>query len=503
MMTPQQFLKELGAAMTEYRFRDGDALIQQIDPAPFSLKEIRTALSLLRRKRQFASMERLASMFFMAGHPNAVIRRQWAQSLLDQNRVTQALTALREAATKFADDPTEGPELRGLLGRAYKQLYVNEGGAANLVAAIDAYRGDWLARRGDYRWQGINLVALVERARRDSVSGFVPLDAQATAKEILDDIDSRDTWGYWDYATALEASVALGDQEAALANLKKYVLHPDTDAFEIASTLRQLKEVWRAQELPIGQQIIPVLEHALLQREGGAIEPTMIETKKAKPAFEAVYGAQSYTSMKWMDALAARCKGVARICDRVTKTPKGTGFLLPGKLLKESWGDEPVLLTNSHVASVDPSDEAPLRPDEAEAEFTRIDGNPRVDFGEVLFSSPRVALDVTIVRLVAPASHGLFDFTPYVPKISSDLEDPQRVYVIGHPNGGEMVVSMYDNSLAEHQDPFVRYRAPTDGGSSGSPACTSQLRAFAIHHRALLERELNEGIVLGSIKAAL
>lgn len=501
MITPQQFLKELGKAMDDYRFRDGEALVQQIDPGPFTLREIKSALNLLRRKRQFASMERLASMFFLAGHEHAIIRRQWAQSLLDQNRVTQALTTLHGAVKKFADDPVEGPELRGLLGRAYKQLYVNDGGAENLLAAINAYRGDWTHRRGDYRWPGINLVALVERARRDSVSGFEPIDAQATAQEILDDIDSRGMSGHWDYATALEASVALGDQDAALANLKKYVLHPGTDAFEIASTLRQLEEIWHAQALPIGQQIIPVLKHALLQREGGAIEATTIEPEQAKEAFEAVYGTESYTPMRWMDALAARCSGVARICDRTTNKPEGTGFLLPGKLIRESWGDAPVLLTNSHVVSDNPSDEAPLRPNEAEAEFTRIAGNPRVNFGEVLFSSPRIELDVTIVRLVPPDSHSLFELTPYVPKIGSDIDKPQRVYVIGHPNGGEMVVSMYDNSLAEHQDPFARYRAPTDGGNSGSPVCNSQLRAFAIHHRALPARELNEGIVLGSIKA--
>lgn len=466
-MTPQQFLKELGAAMAEYRYRDGDALIEQIDPTSFSLKEIKTALSLLRRKSRFASLERLASMFFMAGHPYPVIRRQWAQSLLDQNRVAQALSALREAAAKFADDPVEGPELRGLIGRAYKQLYVNEGGAENLVAAIDAYRDDWLGRRGDYRWPGINVVALVERAQRDAVSGFQPIDAKETAKEILDDIDSRAAGGYWDYATALEASIALDDEEAALANLKKYVLHPDTDAFEIGSTLRQLKEVWRAHEMPIGQQIIPVLEHALLQREGGAIQPSLIESKKAQHAFEAVYGEQSYTPLKWMDALTERCKGVARICDRTTHEPKGTGFVLPGRLLKEAWGNEPVLLTNSHVVSINANDAAALRPEEAEAEFTRVDGNPRVALGELLFSSPRIELDVTIVRLVTPEPCALFELTPYVPKITSDIENPQRVYIIGHPKGGDMVVSMYDNSLVEHIDPFVRYRAPTDGGSSG------------------------------------
>lgn len=47
----------------------------------------------------------------------------------------------------------------------------------------------------------------------------------------------------WDHGTAMEACIALGDGDGALARLDAY-LAEGADAFELASTLRQLTEVW-------------------------------------------------------------------------------------------------------------------------------------------------------------------------------------------------------------------------------------------------------------------
>lgn len=507
MTSPAAFVEALEAALLEYRFRDAEVLIRGIDPAPFELKQIRKSLQLLRRKRQFSAMEQLASMFFMAGHQAPVIRRQWAQSLLDQNRIVQALTSLRELARVFANDPGEGPEIRGLVGRAYKQLYVNEGGKENLAAAIAAYKGDWQARRGDYRWHGINLVALSQRALDDGIAEVAPLDPRTVARELLDDIDAKGAGGYWDYATALEASIALNDTEGTFGWLKKYVRHPDTDAFELGSTLRQLKEIWRLVDAPLARKLLPVLEFELLQRKGAIVEPTGGKQVKDPAGFEAVYGGQGYMHVQWMDSLYACFNGVARIHNRVTGAAEGTGFLLPGHVLKKEWSETPVLLTNSHVISVNAADQAPLRPEDAAAEFTRLPGRPQVAIGEILYSSSRASHDVTITRIVPPAQSSIFEFTPYLPALAHGSANapgnPERAYVIGHPKGGELAVSLYDNNLVEYQDQYVRYRSPTDGGSSGSPVCTRQLKVFAIHHRAVADKQLNEGISLQSIKEGL
>lgn len=502
-MEPNEYLTELKSALQEYRFRDVRNLTDQIDPAAFELPQIKKALGLIRRKRLFPELEHTAGLFHMAEKSAPIIRRQWAQSLLDQNRVAQALTTLESMSKEFAADPVEGPEIRGLIGRAYKQRYIDTGGAENLKSAIAAYLSDWEQRCGDYRWQGINLVALLSRARHDGVDPGQALDPAQIAQTILDDIDEHGAAGIWDYATAMESSLALGDSAAALEWAKKYVLHPDSDAFELASTLRQLKEVWRLEGTPVGNMLLPVLEYTLLQREGGSVQPMQLDKVPSQEGFEAVWGAEGYTYLQWIDTLYACCGAIARVNDAATGAPKGTGFLVPGASLNPAWGAAPVFLTNSHVISLNAADESPLRPNEAEVEFTRLTGRPKVGLGELLFSSPRSEMDVAILRINAPSGSQTLEAYPDLPKASEDPGAPQRIYVIGHAGGRELAVSLYDNSLAEYDRQYVRYRSPTEGGNSGSPVFTCQLKSFAIHHRALYDRQLNEGILLYAVKATL
>src|SRR5262249_17449592 len=206
-MQPKQYLTELESALKQYRFRAVRALTDQIDPTTFDLPQIKKALGLIRRKRLFVDLEHAASVFSMAGREDTVIRRQWCQSLLDQGRVLQALTTLSLMSKRYSDEPTEGSEIRGLIGRAYKQLFVKNGDAENLRAAIAAYRPDWERRQGDYRWHGINLVSLLSRAKRDGISTDNALDAAKIAKQIGDDIEEQGATGIWDYATGVEVAI--------------------------------------------------------------------------------------------------------------------------------------------------------------------------------------------------------------------------------------------------------------------------------------------------------
>jgi hypothetical protein len=155
-------------------------------------------------------------------------------------------------------------------------------------------------------------------------------------------------------------------------------------------------------------------------------------------------------------------------------------------------------LTNSHVISLDPVDEAPLRPLQAEVEFTRLNGRPRVRLGELVYSSQRIEMDISVLQIIAPPDASKLELCPTLPKISG-----QRVYVVGHPKGQELAVSLYDNSLAECSEQYVRYRSPTEEGNSGSPVLDRQLSCFAVHHRALKEKQLNEGIALEAIIRAI
>jgi hypothetical protein len=500
-MEPKQYLTELESALEQYRFREVRALTDQIDPVTFDLPQIKKALRLIKRKRLFADLEHAASLFSMAGKDNPVIRREWCQSLLDQGRVLQALAALNLMSQKYADDPVEGSEIRGLIGRAYKQMFVEAGDAENLRSAISAYRFDWERRQGDHRWHGINLVSLFSRAKRDGIAIDNALDATLIAQQIHDDIEEQGATGIWDYATSLEAAIAQQDERAILTSAKKYIQHPDADAFELASTLRQLKEIWSLEGTDIGNKLLPVLEYAVLQREGGSVHPLQLGKVPVGEGFEAVYGTEATVKLQWIDTLYRSCTAIGRISNAATGDPVGTGFLMSGEHFCRGWGNGPLFLTNSHVISLDPADEAPLRPLQTEIEFTRLNGRPRVRLGELVYSSHRIEMDISILRIIAPPDSGRLELCPALPKIGGT--SMQRVYVVGHPKGQELAVSLYDNSLAEYSQQYVRYRSPTEEGNSGSPVLDRQLSCFAVHHRALNEKQLNEGIALEAVIRAI
>jgi hypothetical protein len=500
-MQPKQYLAELQSALEQYRFREVRALTDQVDPTAFDLPQIKKALHLIRRKRLFAELEHAASLFSMAGKDDPVVRRQWCQSLLDQGRVPQALAALNLMSRKYSDDPVEGPEIRGLVGRAYKQRFVTNGDAESLRAAINAYRFYWERHQGDHRWHGINLVSLLSRAKRDGISVDNDLDAAAIAQQIHDEIEEQGATGIWDYATSMEAALAQQDEHVILTAAKKYVQHPDADAFELASTLRQLKEVWRLEGTDIGNKLLPVLEYAVLQREGGSVHPMQLGKVPVGEGFEAVFGSEATVKLQWIDTLYRCCRAIGRIGNAATGEPAGTGFLMSGTDLCPGWGNGPFFLTNSHVISMDPVDQAPLHPSQAEVEFTRLNGRPRLGLGELVYSSRCIAMDISVLRIVAPPDAGKLELCPTLPKISNT--SMQRVYVVGHPNGQELAVSLYDNSLAEYSEQYVRYRSPTEAGNSGSPVLDRQLSCFAVHHRAVKEKQLNEGIALEAVIRAI
>lgn len=511
-MAAEDILDNLECALDEQRFVDVGPIIDGLTPTEFNDDEAKDLLGLLRRKRQFAELERAASLFALAGSKAPVVRRQWAQALLDQNRVSQGLCALQATLGTLANDDEERPEVEGLIGRAYKQLFVNEGNGEDLIRSIAAYRPNWQGRKGDYRWHGINLAALVSRANRDAIDPEVDDDPKAIAAAIRDEISNlpKDKRTIWDAGTAMEASVALGDTPGTLDWAKQYVGFKKIDAFELASTLRQLKEIWQLGGTDLGQKLLPVLEFELMQKEGATLAPT-ITSINDEAGFEAVYGEESYTRIRWLQTVFNACNSVARVFNSATGEPFGTGFLIKGSKFSDDWSDAPVFFTNAHVVSPDPADEAPMAPGSASAEFTTVDGRPTVDLGDLLYTSPRVKHDVSVFSIEPPEGAATLEPLYYPPVPAQRGERPQRIYVIGHPKGGDLAISLYDNSLVgcakcrAHPggEECVHYRAPTDGGSSGSPVFNRELKPFAIHHRSVTELEVNEGVLFEPIKGAL
>jgi S1-C subfamily serine protease len=501
---------------------------------PYPLNPAKKLLSTLRKRRFFEQMERLADSFIQTGAGSNTVSRLYVQALLDQAHFTAALLVLERLIADTEDnDLAENAEAKGLKGRAYKQLYVNALAPTVtrnrkwLDEAATAYYGPYKLNPGSYGWHGINSVAIAHRSVQDSVPLSTGLPLPATlAQEILDRIetkDATDSASHWDYGTAIEAGIALGKSDEALNWARKYVKEQEADSFEIASTLRQLEEVWgmplasSAEDRKTEEAILSLLRATVLEKEGGEIEKTARAVRSELTALgstdlEKVFGVDRFVSLDWYRRGLARCAGVARIGREPTRGV-GTGFLLSGRELHPKLGDQLYLLTNSHVVSPGTEVSDAVKPEDAIVTFEGLPGAEGKSWKarkDVIFNSPIGELDATLLQL----DRSVPGIEPY--PIASSLPDrsgERRIYVVGHPQGGGLAYSLQDNLLLDWDQHLVHYRTPTEPGSSGSPVFDDQWRLIAIHHagRSNMPRlngkpgtyEANEGINILAIAEAI
>lgn len=505
-------------------------------PDVYPLRAAKAVLQTLRRKRFFDLLQKVGDAFIQADQNAPIVRRLYAQALLDQSNLTAALAELKALAAETADNPDENVEACALIGRAYKQLYMDAAqmdAAApslarnrnNLEAAVRAYHAVYQRDPAEQLWPGINTVALLCRAADDGVTlADFPTpreQAAAIARAILarvENLSDKGKAGYWDFTTAAEACVALDQREAAEEWIVRYVRHADVDAFELNSTLRQLRDVW---QLDPTSTIVTLLQAELLKREGGfvTLAPQEVQAQHervpaVKGKLERKYGGDIISLELWEQGIE-RCRSVARLGVE-TSQGDGTGFLICGKAIYEPWGDELVLLTNAHVLSADPKVKGAIRPDDPELrvffEALSRNGNAVIRrVTELLWSSPPEEFDATIARLSEPVP-GVT--TCEVARYLPDKEEPQHVYIIGHPDGGIVGFSMNDNLLLDYdqEERRLHYRTPTKPGSSGSPVFNRRWQLIGLHHLGGPLPKLNgqpgtydanEGISIKAIKAAI
>lgn len=480
-------------------------------------------LKVLQRKRYFSLLQEVAEALIQTDQATLGVRRRWVQSLIDQNKLDEALLAAERLIHDTAGDKDEHPEARGLKGRALKQRYIVscEQGARRdeeaLRHAVRTYADAYYEDPGKRAWHGINTVALLARARRDSVHVPERETPRQVAEALLKQVDAEGAaMDAWAMASGLEACVALGDREGAIRWANGYAAHPGADAFELASTLRQMEEVWQLDPAePMGAVVLPILRSGLLRREDGSIQVTAGEVLNA-PTQEAVLGRESFVSLTWYRQGLDRARAVARISRTAGGHAAGTGFLVRGRNLAPGLPDEWLLLTNYHVVNEDERDANAVRPVRARISFSALtdDGGTR---GYAVEPRPVWSsrdLDATLLRLaeVPPGVETLQHFA-----VADALPEPgehTRVYVIGHPGGDVLSLSIHDNQLLAHRDPLLHYRTPTDQGSSGSPVFNDQWELIGLHHaggsRGPVQRldgpgtyAANEGIWIQSIRAAI
>lgn len=501
------------------------------------LAAARVLVEQLRNQRDYELMGELAEAISRLDPRDARNRRLYAQCLIETGKVTVAIDLLQRLARQLPAGHAEASEVSGLLGRAWKQIFLDSGdktsasARAALKNAIHTYRVPYENAPQANTWHGVNLVALLTRARRLGLRVAPGLDPQALAARLVADLQAipRQQRDDWFMPTLAEASLGLGDWTATEAHVRRCIMSDKAQAFHIASALRQLTEVWGLeQQDERGRALVDMLRARLLSLEGSELRlaPAEVERLRGQQApdaqrLEAILGSTGTQTYRWWQTGIERAASVAAIRQKMGGRI-GTGFLVRAGELQREPADELLVLTNFHVVN-EHGAHSGLQPHEAEVVFEAVDSGAVHEVREIVWSSPVGHHDASLLRLEGAIS-GVRPL-PIARALPAPDGEP-RVYIIGHPGGREMAFSFQDNTLIDHEGPAagrpqipnvwrVHYRAPTEGGSSGSPVFNSRLwEVIALHHsggRDGVPRlngrpgsyAANEGIALQSIIAAM
>jgi len=484
--------------------RDADDVLDRLrgTAGDGDLATARTVARRLRGMREFRMLARVGEAVGRQSPTDAVVRCWYGQALIETGQATAAIDVLHPLAKKLPRTDASWPEAQGLIGRAYKQIFFDardkHAPAAReaLKQAVTAYRAVMEAPGASWTWQGINVVAVLAAARRLKIRVAPGVDHVALARQVLRGleqvpVDKRDEWHA---ATAAEAYLALEDWENVASRLGVYIVNADVTAFHLASTLRQFTEVWGlGDDRHHGQPLLAILQAQLMQKPGGCLEFTQAEASRLQTSpvptgrLEAILGHDGPRTYRWMLMGLERAKSVAAIELRGLRR-HGTGFLMRARDLGLD-RDDLVVLTNHHVVNAQASGEA-IHPADAEVVFEALSPVQRIDVDDVPWSSPPDRHDAAILTLKSQPQ-GVQPLA--AARALPVLDEPQRVYVIGYPGGRELAFSLQDNELLDHEAPpagkpvidgvaRLHYRAPTEGGSSGSPVFNDEWGVIGLHH---------------------
>lgn len=217
-----QFVQELDYKLNVFELKEATFQCNKfvkfllLSNEAISLGKAEKVLQLLRNKRMFPAMQKVADVLLQTGRMSYKIQRQYAQSLIDSSKYTAAVCILQNLIANTSNSlpsdvfaRSENAEANGLLGRVYKQLYINAGNPSNpqcihfLSSAVNAYYKVYLADNTK-TWHAINTVALLKRAERDKVEVSLKVDSHQLSTEILTFIKSRynedkaDAWDFGD-----------------------------------------------------------------------------------------------------------------------------------------------------------------------------------------------------------------------------------------------------------------------------------------------------------------
>jgi hypothetical protein len=514
------FLDQLSKAASPHDTEGLSGLIERLEveldrAEHFPEGQADQILTALWRLRQFAAMQRVAEAFLRAGLSHPQLRLDYASSLVEQGNPTLALSMLQSLATETTTEALNS-EIRTVIGGIYREEYLaspdpsSPKSVRSLERAVNEYYDLYRRDPEANLWHGINVVGLAVRARRDRIGLKDAPDPESIALQILRTIGARGESRIesWHRMTAAEACLTLDRFPGAFENLMAYAGASTLDAFTLSRARRRLTSLWglTLSSAP-GRMLLPILDAQILARTGGEV---LLEPRAPRAVAEVApdlgprLESGQRKQVEWFQRGLALSRAVVRIESNLGE-PLGTGLLVAGRVLHSNLGSDLVLLTAAHVLSPDESVSGALRP--SGASLVRAGGTgdaERHGVGEVLFTSPPDALDVTIAEL-GPQPRGIppLRLARALPQSGA----PSRLMLLGHRDRG-LVLS--NCAVVNAADPLLHYRTPTEPGSSGSPIFNEEWDLVGINHAGSHQptgshrpADIAEGIWIGAIAREL
>src|SRR6185436_19968453 len=144
-------------------------------PDPYPPKRAAADLQELRQERAFELMRRYGEAVIASGTRKDKVRRLFAQALIETKEYGRALEVLQSIIDDEESSIEEVFEAWGLIGRTWKQRYVESDQApAELIRdAIAAYKTVYTQDRSRC-WHGVNAASCILRAERDGIDAAPP-----------------------------------------------------------------------------------------------------------------------------------------------------------------------------------------------------------------------------------------------------------------------------------------------------------------------------------------
>ena len=152
----QGLVEYLGATDTIFPAREADRILRR-----------------LAKKRWLKLRQTVAEALLQARQNSYEVRRQYAESLLEDGIISAALALLEILQNDTVSDPMENAAVRAARGAAFTQLYLKAAAQSSqrirhfLQEAIRSYLEVYDADRKRHLAHGANAVALLSRAERD------------------------------------------------------------------------------------------------------------------------------------------------------------------------------------------------------------------------------------------------------------------------------------------------------------------------------------------------